>query len=351
MRLVGLSSAVPKNTVASSAACERFAPQDVDRLVKNTGVLAHREAVPGTTAADLCLAAADRLIEHLAWPRDTIDAILFVTQTPDVYFPGTSHRLQHELKLSNRCLCLDVNQGCSGFTHGVILMRALLASGIVRRGLLLAGEVTTGTVRPGVREVRTNYELGSALLFGDAGSAAAFEQDGADHYRSGVYGADGSGMSVISVPGGGFKQFVCPELFEARPDENGQMRRPIDLRINAAAFFSFTIRRVPPLIEQTIAGAGWKMEDVDSWVLHQASKFILEFLMKRVKIPFEKAPMTIEEFGNTSSASIPLTMVTKMSEQLSRPTKSVLLGFGSGLSWSGVALETDRVAVLPLIEV
>lgn len=351
MRLVGLSCAVPRKVVASSIAYERFPREDVDRILKNIGVLQHREAAPGTTSADLALAAAEALIEKLGWKRESIDGLVFITQTPDYYLPGTSHRLQAELKLGNDCLCLDVNLGCSGYTHGLIVLYGLMAAGLVKRALLLCGEVTTGTIRPGVADAKEHFELGNALLFGDAGSATALESDGEEQYRGGVYGADGSGMSLISVPGGGFKEFITPACFERQPDENGHLRRAIDLRINGAAIFNFTIRRLPPLIDATLRKAQWQREEVDTWIFHQANKFILDFLLKRVKIPAEKAPLSIEEFGNTSSASIPLTMLTRMGERLQKRTRSVLLGFGSGLSWSGVALETDGVALVPLIEV
>src|SRR6185295_11536334 len=145
MRCVGLSAAVPRRSVQASEAYARFPKADVDRILGNIGVLRHREARPGTTAADLCKAAAEPLLEKLGWAKDSIDALFFMTQTPDCLFPGTGYRLQHELGLPNRCFTLDVNQACAGFTHGMILLRSMMATGMVKRALLLSGEVTTGT--------------------------------------------------------------------------------------------------------------------------------------------------------------------------------------------------------------
>ncbi len=350
MRLVGLISVVPKNVVEHTVAYEHFPKQDVDRVIGNIGVKQHREAAPGTTTSDLVIPAAEALLERLGWARDTVDGLVLVTQTPDYLFPGTSHRIQHALGLPNACMSLDINLGCSGFTHGVIVVRSLLASGVCKRVLLACGDVTTGTIRPGSADARNHGDLGNALMFGDAGAVAAFDAEGESQYRGASWGADGSGMNLINVPGGGFREFCSPALFETRLDEGGQPRRAVDLRINGAAIFNFTIRRVPPLIDAVLEKSGWQRDEVDSYVFHQANKFILEFLRKKVKIPAEKVPLSIEQFGNTSSASVPLTLTTQIPDLLARGGKVMILGFGSGLSWSGVGLDLKDVVVLPLLE-
>jgi 3-oxoacyl-[acyl-carrier-protein] synthase-3 len=341
---------LPKNAVDHSVAYEHFPKQDVDRIIGNIGVKRHREAAPGTTTSDLCIPAAEALLEKLGWSRDSVDGLLFVSQTPDYLFPATSHRIQHALGLPDKTLCLDVNLGCSGFTHGVIVANSLISSGLSKRLLLFCGDVTTGTIRPGSADARTHGDLGNALMFGDAGAVAAFDAEGPTQYRGASWGSDGSGMGLINVPGGGFREFCSPALFETRLDESGQPRRAIDLRINGAAIFNFTIRRVPPLIDDVLAKSGWNRDEVDAYVFHQANKFILEFLRKKVKIPAEKVPLSIEEFGNTSSASVPITMSTQLGELLGRGGKVMILGFGSGLSWSGVGLDVKDVTVLPLME-
>lgn len=350
MRLVGLISVVPKNVVDHSVAYEHFPKGDVDRVIGNIGVKQHREATPGTTTADLVIPAATALLERLGWAPTTVDGLVFVTQTPDFLFPGTSHRIQAALGLPDRTMCIDVNLGCSGFTHGVILVQSLLASGVAKRILLACGDVTTGTVRPGSAAARNHGDLGNALMFGDAGAVAAFDAEGESQYRGASWGADGSGMNLISVPGGGFREFCSPSLFETRLDEGGQPRRAIDLRINGAAIFNFTIRRVPPLIDAVLDRSGWQRDQVDAYVFHQANRFILEFLRKKVKIDASKVPLSIEKYGNTSSASVPLTMTTELPELLARGGKVMILGFGSGLSWSAVGLDLKDVTVMPLLE-
>lgn len=341
---------VPQKVVDHTVAYEHFPKADVDRVIGNIGVKRHREAALGTTTSDLVIPAAGALLDRLGWARESVDGLLFISQTPDFLFPGTSHRIQHALGLPNACMSLDINLGCSGFTHGVIVARSLLASGVAKRILLCCGDVTTGTVRPGSADAREHGDLGNALMFGDAGAVAAFDAEGEDQYRGASWGADGSGIGLINVPGGGFREFCSPALLEPRLDEGGQPRRAVDLRIHGAGIFNFTIRRVPPLIDAVLAASGWAREDVDAYVFHQANRFILEFLRKKVKIPAERVPLSIEDFGNTSSASVPLTMATQIPDLLAKGGKVMILGFGSGLSWSGVALDLRDVVVLPLLE-
>lgn len=349
MKLVGAAAAVPKTIVKPSFAYEKFPQFDVDRIVGNTGVLQKREAAPGTTATDLCIAAARPLLERLEWAPETVDAVILVTMLPDHYLPASSHRAHEELKLSPRCLVFDINLGCSGFTHGLLVLDGLIASGVVKRALLLCGEVVTGAFKPRAADLEHRSDLANALLIGDAGTAVALSNEGSQ-LKAARFGADGSGFQQIIVQGGGARCFIQPSLFERRQEED-EIRRPIDLTLKGPQILTFAMKQVPPLLDEVLTAAEWTRDDVDQFVFHQANKFMLNFLRTRMKVPAEKVPLSIEEFGNTSSASIPLTMVVRGGEHLEKPTKWVLLGFGVGLSWSGVALETDRIITVPLVEV
>jgi 3-oxoacyl-[acyl-carrier-protein] synthase-3 len=350
MRLVGLSGAVPKTKVPSSLAYEKFAKDDVDRVVKNIGVLEHREAMPGTTAADLCIAATQPLLDKIGWDKSTVDGIIFITQSPDFFLPGTAHRIQNELKLSDRVFCFDVNLGCSGFSHGLLIAQGMIAGGLMKRALLMCGEVTTDTIGLG-EEPRPPHVSATPSSSATPAPSARSSSAGPSNITGARWGADGSGMSLISVPGGAFRCFWSPELLQPQADEQGILRRPLDLRINGAAIFNFTIRRVPGLCTEALNRAGWKLEDLDQVLFHQANKFILDFLRKKMGVPEEKVAFSIEEYGNTSSASIPLTMITRLADKLQGRLRTLSVGFGSGLSWSAVAMETENVAVVPLIEV
>jgi 3-oxoacyl-[acyl-carrier-protein] synthase III len=350
VRVSGIAAAVPKTVVKPSFAYETFEQLTVDRIVENTGVYEKREAAAGTTATDLCIAAAGPLLDALGWDRDTVDAVVLVTMLPDHYLPASSHRAQQELGLSKRCLVFDVNLGCSGYTHGLIVLQGLMAAGIVKRALLLCGEMVTGCFKPRMQDLEHRSDLANAILIGDAGSATALSGEQPGQIRGMQFRADGSGFEQIMVQGGGARSFWSPELFERRvePDET---RRPLDLTLHGPQILTFAMKEVPRLFEALLDDCGWTRDDIDAYVFHQANAFMLGFLRKRMKIPEDRVLLSIGEFGNTSSASIPLTMLTRGDELLRRATKWILLGFGVGLSWSGIALETDHVVTVPLVEV
>lgn len=349
MRLAGIAACVPKNKVENAVAHAKFKPFDVDRIIGNTGVVEKREAEPGVATSDLCIGAAKPLIEALGWAPETIDAVILVTSSPDQIMPASAHHVHAALGLGPRCLAFDINLGCSGFTHGMMVIESFIASGLVQRALLLCGDMTSNTFRPRIAECEHRSDLASAILFGDAGSATALTTGG-DQVRSRSFGADGSNMRHIIVPGGGTREYWGPSVFERRPSEDGEERRSVDLVLKGPEILTFTMKRVPALLQELLGGASWGLGEVDSFVLHQANKFMLDFLAKRMKLPTDKIPMTIGEFGNTSAASIPLTMVARCQHLMQPRTKWLMMGFGVGLSWSGLTLETEEVVSLPVIE-
>jgi 3-oxoacyl-[acyl-carrier-protein] synthase-3 len=351
MRLAGASACVPKKIVKPEFAYEKFKPFDVDRIVGNTGVLQKREAAPGTTASDLCIAAARPLVEELRWERDSIDAVVLVTMLGDHYLPASSHRAHQLLELNPRCLVFDINLGCSGWTHGMIVLQGLIASGVVKRALLLCGEMVTGFMKPYSADLEHRSDLANALLIGDAGTATALTNEGPSQIRAAEFGADGSGFEHIIVQGGGSRNPWSPALFERRPEADEETRRPIDLTLHGPQILTFAMKKVPPLLEKLLTQAGWTRDDIDAYVFHQANKFMINFLRQRMKLPEDRILLSIEEFGNTSSASIPLTIVTRGGEHLKKPTKWAMLGFGVGLSWSGLLMETDDIVTVPLVEI
>jgi len=351
MKLVGMSACVPKKIVRPEEyAYEKFKPFDVDRIVGNTGVVQKREAAPGQTASDLCIAAAKPLIEALGWDPKTIDAVILVTMLGDHYLPSSAHRAHEQLGLPDRCMVFDMNLGCSGWTHGMMVIQGMLAAGLVKRALLLCGEMVTGFMKPFSADLEHRSDLANTLLIGDAGTATALTSEGDTSVRATDFGADGSGFGQIIVQGGGARNPWTPAMFERREEED-ETRRPIDLTLHGPQILTFAMKRVPPLLQTMLDTAGWTRDDVDAYVFHQANKFMINFLAKRAKVPADKILFSIEEFGNTSSASIALTMVTRGQAMFERPTKWATMGFGVGLSWSGLLLETDKITTVPLVEI
>jgi len=194
-------------------------------------------------------------------------------------------------------------------------------------------------------------DRGTGLLFGDAGAAAALDNEGPDQVRGSTWGSEGAGWEHLIVPAGGSRTPWKPEHLEFVKDTDGNSRRAIDVKIDGTQVFNFTIRRVPPVVLSTMQKAGWPLEEVDYFLFHQANKFMIDYLRRKVKAPTEKVPTCLEEFGNTSSASIPQVMVTRLAERLASPSKLILVGFGVGLSWSAVAIQTSGLVVSNLLEV
>jgi len=342
VRFAGVASAVPSTVVENGADATRFGEIDIQRIIKSTGIERRAVAPEGICTSDMCLAAANRLLSDLAWDRQSVDTLIVVTQTPDYILPATSCSLQHRLGLNSGCATLDVNLGCSGYTHGLWLAAHLVASGGAKRVLLLAGETATRRVHPDDRSARP--------LFGDAGTATALEfAQGAPpvYFR---LGTDGRGQNHLIVPAGSFRRPHSTETGFATADTNGNIRSLNHLFMDGAEVFAFTIAEVPGLIATTLDDAGWTLDTVDSFVLHQANKFMLLHLAKSVGIPLDKLPLSLDQFGNTSSASIPLTITERLRETLQRgPANLLLAGFGVGFSWSSVALTVNNACISDLV--
>ncbi|MBM9403563.1 ketoacyl-ACP synthase III [Gluconacetobacter azotocaptans] len=326
--LRGVVCAVPERRVENDEFIGRFSAKSVADVTALTGVMTRYVAAPEQTAGDLCFASAERLLEQLEWHRDSVDALIFVSQTPDQRMPATSCILHGRLGLARRCQAFDVGLGCSGYVYGTWLAAALIAAGC-RRVLLLAGDTSSRLVNPDDR--------GTALLFGDASSATALEY-AADappaHFN---LGTDGSGAEYLTVPGGGFRPV---------PDDvvSGNA-----LRMDGSAVFGFTISTVPALIREILTQAGRTADDIDIFALHQANQFILQHITKKLKIPVGRLPVNIDRYGNTSSASVPLLLCTDLADRLTEtPAELLMAGFGVGLSWgaalfSGVHLKCASV--------
>ena len=351
MKIVGIAGCVPKNEVESRLAYEHFPQHDVDRIIYNTAVERKREALPGQKVSDFAIAAGKDLFEAIGWEPESVDALILVSSFADVIMPATSHRVQAELGLPDRCLVFDVRLGCSGYTHGLIVAESLLKSGLVKRVLLCASEMSAGFFRPCIADCIHRSDLANSILFGDGGTVTALTSEGEDQIVARQFGADGSGFDKIIVPGGGGAMPWGPELLERKMCEDEVERRPIDLILKGPDVLTFTMKRVPTLMKDLLAMSEWSLDEIDAFVPHQANKFMLDFLARRMKVPSEKMLLSIQNFGNTSATSIPLTMVVSGGEYLKKPTKWALMGFGVGLSWSGLFLKTDEIIVPPLREI
>jgi 3-oxoacyl-[acyl-carrier-protein] synthase III len=242
------------------------------------------------------------------------------------------------------CLAFDVSLGCSGYVYGMWMAHQFIAGGTCKRILLLAGDT--------ISQLRSPQDKSVALLFGDAGSATAFEAD-TGSLSSFVLGTDGSGAEQLCVPAGGFRERVSDEAQLRSLDENDNFRARTELFMDGIAIFNFTNSRVPLLVNEVLEQQGWSHEVVDAFLFHQANGFILKKIANKLKLPPDRVPLNIGKYGNTSMATIPLLLADELSERLTRSesSKLVMAGFGVGYSWAGAAVEIGNLQVAQVLRV
>jgi 3-oxoacyl-[acyl-carrier-protein] synthase-3 len=318
-----------------------FGEDEAQKTSNSTGVRQRHIAPEAICTSDLCEAAAQQLLTELAWAKDSIDALIFVSQTPDYLLPASSCSLHGRLGLSKRCAAFDLNLGCSGYVYGLWVASQLMASGL-HRVLLLVGDTISRIVSPSDRS--------AAPLFGDAGTATALERCDTETPWVFELGTNGSGQEHLIVPAGGFR-YPRTDVTAVRTErEGGNIRSDEDLFMDGAEIFAFSLTEVPRLFAQVLAEAGWTAENTDRFIMHQANQFMLKHLAKRMKLPTEKVVLALEEFGNTSSASIPLAMTHSLAVELREDSLRLLLaGFGVGLSWGAVALSCGPMIMPDLV--
>ena len=341
VRIAGIAAGVPKqvfsnlNPDESDSISSEYTPE---AFVQTTGVKERRVSDTLTTS-DLCYEAAERLIADLGWNKDEIEALIFVSQTADYFLPATSCILQYRLGLSKECYATDGTLGCSGWAYGISQVASLMTRGEIKKALLLVGDAK--------KRIAATHDP----LFGHAGTATALEyHEGAPSIRC-HYGTDGSGYDAIIIPGGGSRNQVSVDSFRIEEYE-GRMMNQLQTRMKGMDVFSFGITTAPKSVKKLGEHYGFDYLDYDYFVFHQANMKMNNMIAKKLKLDAEKVPSCMYEFGNTSSASIPLTIVTQLKGKFeNKPTKFICCGFGVGLSWGTVAFETSSIVISDLLEV
>ena len=335
VRIAGISAGVPLKKISNLDLQDLSADYEAKDFVEVTGVLERR--VDDYTTSDLCLSAAEQLIKDLEWEKGDIDAIIFVSQTTDFILPATACIIQDKLGLSKECYAEDIVLGCSGWVYGLSSLSSLMASGEIKKALLMAGDAK--------RHVESNDPL-----FGYAGTVTALEYvEGEEGFKF-HFGTDGSGYDAIIIPDGGSRNQITMDSFKEEVI-NGKTYNRLQTRMKGMDVFTFGVTTAPKSVKSLGKQFGFDYKDADYVIFHQANMKMNNMIAKLLKLPAEKVPSCMYNFGNTSSASIPLTIVTKLKGVVeNKSTKFICCGFGVGLSWGTVAFESKNLVISNLVE-
>jgi 3-oxoacyl-[acyl-carrier-protein] synthase-3 len=334
----GISACVPP-FVEENRDIPFYTPEEAEKVIESTGVeRKHIVGNSGITASDLCLRACEKLIDELGWERESIDMICNVTQTSDYTNHPNVFVLHEKLGLKDDCMSLDLYHGCPGWVIGLSSAAALVSLGSIKRALLVVGDNITS--------VQGGQDRESRPLFGDAGSATAleFEENACPlFFETGTNSKDG--VSLI-VHKGGMRAPHTVESYKQWLQVLDGTLSPVGIadQMDGMSVFSFGITTPPKSIKKLCEHFEINLNDVDKLILHQANKFMISKIAKKLKVELERVPSCLKDYGNTTNSSIPLTIVTQChQEYTSRKLKTLCCGFGTGLAWGSVYFETDNI--------
>lgn len=341
----GISAAVPKTAVRTT---DMYKPEwgRVEDFISSTGIIERRVASYEVCSSDLCVAASEKLIADLKWEKSDIGALVFVSQTPDFLFcPATACLIQERLKLPLSCLAFDVNLGCSGWVYGLGIVSSIMQSGAIKKAIMLAGDTPT--------KHNSSKDGSTFPLFGDAGTATALEYD--SDWNEPMWftlSSDGSGWNAIAIHEGGFRTPFSERSLQVQDYGEGHLRKGVEVAMDGMTVFSFAISKVPKSLKGLMAETGNDNSTIDVVTLHQANRMINDIIVRKIKIDANKMGESLTVFGNTSCASIPLTLVYSNATELKlSKIKHLASGFGVGLSWGGVIFTTENIVVPKIIEI
>lgn len=323
---------LPERELSNEHLAAEYPGWTMEKIQEKTGIRCRRIAAPSECASDLGVEACRKLFAQVTCQPEDIDFLLFCTQSPDYYLPTTACVMQDRLGIPTHAGALDFNLGCSGYIYGLGLAAGLIETGQARNVLLVTAETYSKHIHAGDRSVRT--------LFGDAAAATLVSAGNGRGIGPFVYGTDGTGAGKLIVPAGGMRQPRTAATAEVQTDDQGNNRSADNLFMDGAEIFTFTLKSVPKLVEATLEKSGATMDDIDYFVFHQANRFMLESLRRKIRIPQEKFLTFFEDCGNTVSSTIPIVLQAKSEQGVIRAGhRLMLVGFGVGYSWGATLVE------------
>lgn len=342
--ILATESALGKDVLTYEELERRFGSEAMRKVFAGSGVRNRRIAPPGVCGSDLAFEAASRLLDGHRLDRHSIDLLVFCTQSPDYLLPTTACILQERLGLKRECACFDINLGCSQYVYGLSVAHSMIAAGVASRALVLTGDTASRTIHPLDRSlVPLMGDGGSATLLGEAPQGQGF--------LGFELGTDGSGHQYLIIPAGGFRIPATEETAREVTDAEGNTRTQQHFYMNGAAVFHFGITVVPQAIGNLVGRLSLSVDDVDLFLFHQANKYMLDYLLRKLRIPPERSHFYLEDVGNTSGSALPLVVTDAWRAGKIRPGMLVLMiAFGVGLSWAATILRwpDNALGALPV---
>jgi len=334
----GVTGTVPNHAV-KTADFDIFTQEEADIFDNTVGIKNRYIGPDDLCTSDLCFDAAERLLAALGWEKESIDVLVFGSVTGDYKTPPTAGILQYRLGLPTSTFVLDIPMGCCGSMYAINVAGNLLSAGNVKRALLLVGDTA---LRMGSMKDKSRVPL-----FGDSGTAMALEYDPTAEDIVIDMNTLGSDYEALITPHGGFRHPITAESFIEEDFGNGIIRAPKDTLINGMDVFSFAITRPPISVKKMMEKYALTTENVDYFLIHQANKLIVDRIVKKLKLPLEKTPYDLQEFGNLGGASVPMLMTYNIPNELqTRPLTLLCSSFGLGLTWGTMILRTQKMVVL-----
>jgi len=331
---MAMASYFPATVLSNEELAGIYTGWSAEKILAKTGIRERRIAADGETAADMATRAAANLFSSGAIAPDDIDFIIFCTQAPDYILPTSACIIQHALGIPKSAGAVDINLGCSGFVYALSLANGLIASGSARNVLVLTADTYSKFIHPLDKSVRT--------LFGDAATATVVSATQAAGKSIGpfIFGTDGSGAKHLIVESGGSRVKRSAETALETEDASGNVRSRDNLYMDGSAVMAFTLREVPRVVSALLDRTGLTRDDVDAFVLHQANRFMLDALRKKLDVSEGKLPIRMELVGNTVSSTIPLVLAEMFDNGAFENQRIMLVGFGVGLSWAACMINT-----------